>query len=335
MSRSDLALVFSSSSAAAAATLSRVVEEETEWFLKLVEFYAGLNNGTIRDSAGGHGLAPYLRIEKQREGGEGTKKKEKETIWGKGTRPTTRGNQSELEELTRASYGSVVGFTDSELDPENSLSGFLDHVPMSLRRWACYPMLLGRVKRNFKHLMLVDVKEMIVVGDPFTRVRNRGSESVLLWSSPEPDPGKRGRRSAAKPGREQKPADPGIIVGGSRGVRRVAAGALMGIVRVAVEHKGKGKNSVTESGIVNQLVRNPYFLKSVDVVVSPPPLVEVPRVALNSVVGTSRGSFVSNHSGLVRRGHNRNFDVDIVLLAEICSYQVYSSVYSDCAAAVQ
>ncbi|KAF3557239.1 hypothetical protein F2Q69_00014890, partial [Brassica cretica] len=56
-------------------------------------------------------------------------------------------NQTPLDELTHGS-----GFDFPELDQENSLSGFMDHVLITLRRWA-YPMLLGRLRRNFKHVM--------------------------------------------------------------------------------------------------------------------------------------------------------------------------------------
>ncbi|GAB2295546.1 hypothetical protein Dimus_029709 [Dionaea muscipula] len=343
LARSDLALVFSSAPSAAAG-LNRIAEEESESFLKLVQLYVE-SNGTVRDSVGGHGLTRYLRTEKQREAEgktESEHKREKETIWGKGTRPTLSATWRKLSksgEVTRTSYGSVVGFEASELDPENSLSGFLDDIPMGLRRWACYPMLLGRVKRNFKHLMLVDVKEMLVLGDPFARIRTRSSESVLLWSNPETDRGKRGTRSSVKPP-DAKPLNPGIIVGGSRGVRRLAAAMLTEIVRAAMEHNGKGKNrnknsSVAESGVVNQLVRNSHVLKNVHLVAPTETITEVSSLGrFNSVGQPSHGPLLASNYGVggVLQRARRNFDVDFVLTREICSSQFFSLVYNDCPA---
>ncbi|KAJ7942440.1 Transmembrane protein, partial [Quillaja saponaria] len=90
---------------------------------------------------------------------------EPETLWGKRNRSNYSDSdvgERETSDATRLTYGSVLSFDATELDPENSLAGFLEYVPMSLRRWACYPMLLGRVRRNFKHVMLVDVKNLMV-----------------------------------------------------------------------------------------------------------------------------------------------------------------------------
>src|SRR5581483_4724196 len=38
--------------------------------------------------------------------------------------------------------------------------------------YTCYPMILGRVRRNFKHVMLVDVNKVLLLGDPLGRVKN-------------------------------------------------------------------------------------------------------------------------------------------------------------------
>ncbi|MBA0804122.1 hypothetical protein Gohar_014273, partial [Gossypium harknessii] len=59
-----------------------------------------------------------------------------EPIWGKKGRGNYSSSNEDESESTRLIYGSVVGFDVNELDPENSLGGFLDYIPLSLRRWA-------------------------------------------------------------------------------------------------------------------------------------------------------------------------------------------------------
>ncbi|GAB4843864.1 hypothetical protein Ancab_013826 [Ancistrocladus abbreviatus] len=240
LAKSDLVLIFSNS--ISSSSLSSVVEEESESLLKLVQLYGGLNE-TVRDSGGNDGLSRYLRIEREEERDK-QNEKEKEAVWGKATRFTrsARSNSSHSDESERLSYGSVVGFQVSELDPENSLSGFLDRVPLSLRRWACYPMLLGRVRRNFKHIMLVDVKDLLVLKDPFVRIRNRNPKSLFLLSDSATEPDKRGKGNPSKTRdhHDPKPLNTGLIIGGDRGVRRFADAVLMEIVRDTVDHKELG-----------------------------------------------------------------------------------------------
>lgn len=308
LSRSDLVLVFDSPNSAF--RLGGVVKSECDSFVELVNLYRELNASS--SPGRGSGLTRYLR-----EVGED----EKEAIWGK-----KRNSNSSSTRLSRTSYGSVVGFESSELDPENSLSGFLGQVPMSLRRWACYPMLLGRVRRNYKHTALIDVRNSLILSDPFARVRNRSTESVLLW------PTESTRTNPA----ESTQLNPTVTLGGGRGVRRFAAVALTEIVRVAVERKGKGRNSVTESRLVTQLVHSGHLLKNVNLMISDE---SIPEASSLGRVDYSSGpslSGLSDYFAVVQRGQSAgsgSFDVDSVVRRETCSsHELFSTVYTDCLA---
>ncbi|GFP92218.1 hypothetical protein PHJA_001365900 [Phtheirospermum japonicum] len=287
-SKSDLLLIFPSKTP----KLNNLILQEHDSFFKLL-------TRTSFD------VTHFTKMgKKERESGE--------PIWGQKTRTNYSGPES-----NRLSYGSVVGFDVDELDSENSLSGFVDHVPMSLRRWACYPMLLGRVRRNFKHVMLVDVKDILLLGDPLGRVATSQSS-----------PSKHGKRNSDKTESTRKnPVHPGIVMGGSRGVRRLSNAMLTDIVRASIQHKKK-KNSVTESGIFNQLIGNDYALKNVNLIVSTESLPELSSLGGS---GSKSGShlFTRNY-GLIKRG-NSNLDVvNSMMMKHICSFPIDAAVYSDC-----
>ncbi|MCI08771.1 hypothetical protein A2U01_0029850, partial [Trifolium medium] len=173
-----------------------------------------------------------------------------EPLWGNKIRTQNKTTSNTTNSL---SYGSVLSFDATELDPENSLAGFLDRVPFSLRRWACYPMLLGRVRRNFKHVMLVDVKSVLILRDPFGRVKNRSPESVFLFN-------KHGKKISSN----QKVVLPAVVIGGARGVRRLSNAVMIEIVRAATQHRKK-RNSVSESSVLSQLASNEFLLRSKNV----------------------------------------------------------------------
>ncbi|KAI3471360.1 hypothetical protein Pfo_030724 [Paulownia fortunei] len=311
-SRSDLLFIFPSKTT----SFDDAILQENNSFLRLLAQY------TEKLSNNSHSTASFDVTQFTKLG-----KKEKESgepIWGR----RIRSNISEEGEAesTRPSYGSVVGFDVDELDPENSLSGFLDHVPMSLRRWACYPMLLGRVRRNFKHVMLVDIKEILLLGDPLGRVRNHSAESVLLKVMTQSTSGKHGKKNLEKTqSTRQKPVHPGIIMGGSRGVRRLSNAMLTDIVRASMQHKKK--NSVAESGLFNQLVGNDFVLNNVNFIVSTE---SVPELSSLSGSSSKSGShlFTRNYA-LIRRG-NSYLDANSVVMKHICSFPIDSTVYSDC-----
>lgn len=346
LSRSDLVLIYHSPSSAA--KLSSIVEEENESFLKLVCLYREMNNSTSRDPVSGR----YLKTGKEQDntkthGGkdEAKKKEEKESVWGKGSQKTINSTEHP-DELTQINYGSLVGFDASELDPENSLSGFLDHVPLNLRRWAVYPMLLGRVRRYFKHMMLVDIKDVIVLHDPLTRIRNQPQESLFLWTTESSSASKHDKKKSSggkmshHRDSHQKPLvfSSSVMVGGSRGVRRFANAVLNEIVHTTIERKGRNKNSVSESGLVNQLLHNGYVLKNVNLVEPGESIRDVSSISgLNSLdsagllLSSGNNGSESRIISVVERGHSNSSVVDSVIRRVICSSsELYSSVYKDC-----
>ncbi|XAR69467.1 hypothetical protein NMG60_11001056 [Bertholletia excelsa] len=298
--RSDLVFIFPTCSD----NFDPVIREENESFSKLIL------NSTMKSDA--------TRFVKS----GGNEKEWVEPIWGRKRIGSNYSEEGEAEP-TRVNYGSVVSFLVDELDPERSLAGFLDQVPMSFRRWACYPMLLGRVRKNFKHIMLVDAREMLVVGDSLGRVRTRSAESVLVWPDSSIIRGKHGKKSSGKTRSDsRKPATPAIIVGGARGIRRLSSAMLVEIVRATAEHKKK--SPVAESGLFNQLIDNEHLLKNVNVVVSAESITDSSSLTgLRSNRGPSLS--LSNYT-VVRRG-NGNVNTTLEL---ICLLEVDHSVYSDC-----
>ncbi|CDP14115.1 unnamed protein product [Coffea canephora] len=243
-SRADLLFIFPSKSA----SFDSAILEENDSFSQLVDHYKKLN------STQNLSLAQFVKSSKK-------DKQSGEPIWGRRIRSNFSGGNE--TESTRLSYGSVVSFDVDELDPENSLAGFLDHVPMSLRRWACYPMLLGRVRRNFKHIVLVDAKELLLTGDPLSRVRSASPESVYLSMVTQTVSTRHGKKNSEK---TQVSVNPAIIRGGARGVRRLSSAMLTEIARAAMQRKKK--NPVTEWGLFNRLVGNEFLLKNVNLIKS-------------------------------------------------------------------
>ncbi|XP_071687430.1 uncharacterized protein [Rutidosis leptorrhynchoides] len=283
-----------------------IIREENDVFLKVVEKYKQeLDNGSkVVDFLGS--FDPTLFVKPGSEPDKG------EPIWGRRAKGynSSFGN-GDLTELTRMNYGSVVGFGIGELDPENSLSGFMDHASMSLRRWASYPMILGRVRRKFKKIILVDVKEVVLLGDPFSRVKTHSPESIFLFS-------KSSRRSNKA---HRKVINPAVVFGGERGVRRLSAAILTEIVRSTTRQHQSKKNSITESGILSQLVGNDILQKSINFVVSTESIPELPS--------SHGGMEIANQTVLIRRG-NSNLDIGEVIMKHICSFSVDASVYTDC-----
>lgn len=287
-SRADLLFIFPSKSA----SFDSVILEENHSFSQLIDRYKKLN------STQGLSLTQFVKSSKK-------DKESGEPIWGRRIRSnSSEGNGTES---TRLSYGSVVGFDVDELDPEDSLAGFLDHVTMSLRRWACYPMLLGRVRRNFKHIMLVDAKELLLIGDPLSRVRSSSPESVQLSMLTQTISTRHGKKSSEK---TQVSVNPAIIRGGARGVRRLSNAMLTEIARATMQRKKK--NPVTESGLFNQLVGNQFLLKNVKLIQSTESIPELSSLTgSTSKLGSSSSSTAK--FTVVRRG-NSNFDVNSSVL---------------------
>ncbi|OIS99288.1 PREDICTED: uncharacterized protein LOC109230957 [Nicotiana attenuata] len=301
-SKSDILLIFRYKSS----SFDNAIVEENNSFLKLIHGYCkekDIYTSTTFDPT-------QFVISSKKENSSG------EPIWGRKIRSSNEENRNNGTESTRLSYGSIVSFDVDELDPENSLSGFLDHVPLNLRRWACYPMLLGRIRRNYKHIMLVDVKEYLVLGDPLSQLKNRSPETVMLTTI-----------AHKKKNSEKKLVDSGIVFGGARGIRRLSNAMVTEIARVAIQHKKK--NSVSESGLFNQLVGNEFMLKNVNLINSGESIHELSSLTgLNSKSGFNSLSIVSKFP-IVRRG-NSNLDINSVFKKYLCSSPLDSIAYSDC-----
>ncbi|XP_010523837.1 PREDICTED: uncharacterized protein LOC104802092 [Tarenaya hassleriana] len=309
-SRCDVVFVFSS--APSASSFGRVIQEENDSFLRLVDVHRNTNSTNRVDWAWGFDVTRFVKNH--------GKKETSEPIWGKKGAGHRIGNESSLNETdTRVlSHGSVVGFDVGELDPENSLSGFVDRVPMSLRRWACYPMLLGRIRHNFKHVMLVDAKSSLFLGDPLTRVRNRSPESVFIFA----------KQSKKNTDRTQPNSvvNPAILMGGARGIRRLSSAMLTEIVRTTLQHKKK--NSVSETAVLSQLVGNVHIAKNFQVVTSNESVPEASSVA-ELRRRSSAAPPVKRHD-VIQRGNGNHADVNAVIMKHICSCELDSSVYMYC-----
>lgn len=306
-SKSDLLFVFNSISTID--SFDDLIREENDLFLKLVHRYKSeLGNGSkVVDFPASFDATRFVKSGKEADKGE--------PIWGRRIKANNSSfsNGDNGTELTRLSYGSVVGFGIGELDPENSLSGFLDHVPMNLRRWASYPMILGRVRRKFKHIMLVDVKELLLLGDPLARVKNHTPESIFLSSTPPPKHTRKNNKH------HRKSINPALIIGGERGVRRLSAAMLTEIVRSTTRQHHNKKNLVTESTLLSQLAANEFLQRSIRFVTSTESIPEP-----SSLTGVA----LANQT-VVRRG-NSNLDIGAVITKHICSFSIDSSVYTDC-----
>ncbi|KOM38765.1 hypothetical protein LR48_Vigan03g214700 [Vigna angularis] len=288
---SDVVFLFPSPSSSSKFT--PIISQENHAFSTLLHLHARLNSTRLRQLPKSSFHPNRFRQHQQQQ---------KEPLWG----PKTKTN------LTASSlgYGSVLSFHASELDPENSLAGFLDRVPLSLRRWACYPMLLGRVRRTFKHVILADVKTLLILKDPFARLKTPGPNSVLVFSKQE----KHGKKT-------QRVVLSSVIIGGARGVRRLSGAMAVEIVRAATQHR-KRKNPVTEYAILSQLVGGSGFVlknKNVDLVASSETIPEAG--------GSSPTSFWD--FAMVQRGVS-NYDLNYVIRRQMCSSVLDSSVYRDC-----
>ncbi|XP_022743484.1 uncharacterized protein LOC111294446 [Durio zibethinus] len=306
-SKADTVFLFGSSSSSS--RFSFVIQEENESFLKLIQHYKESNNKGFRDSVFSFDSTQFWKSGKNDVG---------EPIWGKKGRGNYINSTEAGDESTRLTYGSIVGFDVNELDPENSLAGFLDYVPMSLRRWACYPMLLGRVRRNFKHIMLLDVKNSMLLSDPLGRVRNRSPESVYLLTK-ESSSGKHSKKNSEKT-QSHCQVNSAILMGGARGIRRLANAMLTEIVRATMQHRKK--KSISESAILSQLVGNGYILKNVNLIKSTESIQEA-----SSLKGWNTNS--SADYSIIQHG-NSNHDLNSIIMKLICSNEADSSVYRDC-----
>lgn len=314
--RADVVFIFASASLSS--RFVPIVHQENDSFLSLIDRYARTNltrRNNHEQSRNCFDVTKFLKVdEKGTEMGE--------PLWGKRirsnlTNPETKKNESEGD-VTLLSYGSVLSFDPTELDPENSLAGFLDHVPLSLRRWACYPMLLGRVKRVFKNIMLVDVKNLIVVNDALARVRNRSPEPIFVYSNAEGSLSSKESESNSERTQSGLGVNSGIIMGGARGIRRLSKAMLIEIVRAAMQQQKKEKWGL-ESAILSEVVGKQFMLKNVNLITT-----TESGPGLGSATATSLWDYV-----IIQRGTNDG-DLNDFVKKQICSCGLDSFVYGDC-----
>ncbi|KAK8496964.1 hypothetical protein V6N12_018853 [Hibiscus sabdariffa] len=110
-------------------------------------------------------------------------------------------------------------------------------------------------------------------------------------------------------------------MGGARGIRRLSNAMLTEIVRGTMQHRKK--SSISESGVLSQLVGNGHILKNVNLIKSTESIQEA-----SSLMGLSPNS-ASDYS-IIQRGNNNNHDLNSVIMKLICLIEVESSAYRDC-----
>ncbi|KAK9065756.1 hypothetical protein SSX86_015157 [Deinandra increscens subsp. villosa] len=321
LSKSDLVFIFPSVTTPESS--DDVIRRENQLFLTLIRRYKSqLSNGdnggnvTVTDFPASFDVSQFVKPKESNRG---------EAIWGRKVKNGSDSSNSSNDgggELTRLSYGSVVGFGVGELDPENALSGFLDHVPISLRRWASYPMLLGRLRRSFKHVMLVDAKEvlqLLPLGDPLTRVRTSNPESVTLFLTKL-----NGRKNKTTDKRPPGSVNPVVIVGGLRGMRRLSAAMLTEIVRATThKRKTKTKTPATESALLSRLAGSESVQKNMNMIIE----IHLVGSAESVPEASSLGGVAIAKNRVVRRG---NSNIDTELTKRICSFAIEASIYTEC-----
>lgn len=149
-------------------------------------------------------------------------------------------------------YGAFVGFDVQELDPNDALSGFLQAPSMGLRRWNCYHMLLGMVRHRFRHVLVTEVTGVVILADALlATVKKKDASQLHLFATSESwseNATTNGTSMEAVYGsgiwnslddeeKRKKVISTGVILGGVRPVRSVAAAMATEIVRVALLRK--------------------------------------------------------------------------------------------------
>lgn len=255
-----------------ATNFTAVIREEEEYFQKLLAkaHSKGSHAGARKPMAIADGrihnpkLSPfnsvaYTHAPSVTEFGKGP------SVWAK-HRNDTKGTNSEEEEEAALHYGAVVGFDVQELDPDEALSGFLDSPSIHVRRWICYQILLGMVRHRYRHVMLTEVTGVVILNDILASLKKKDSSLHLYytgqrWSDVESmdmesvSPVSNLDRNATsvmesvygssfwnaldEEDKSSKVISTGIILGGIRPVRSLAAAMATEIVRVAMLRKSR------------------------------------------------------------------------------------------------
>ncbi|RYR51810.1 hypothetical protein Ahy_A06g026784 isoform B [Arachis hypogaea] len=125
----------------------------------------------------------------------------------------------------------------------------------------------------------------------------------------------------------QRPVNPAVVMGGARGVRRLANAVVVEIVRAAMQQR-KRKNSVSESAILSQLTGGNEFMLKAKGVELMEPSESIPDASQLS--GRNSSASLSDYA-IIQRGTTSNHDlISSVIKKQICSSVVDSSVYRDC-----
>lgn len=293
--------------------------------------------------------------------------KANEPLWG-----SHNGNQSTESEVMyfEPVWGSIVGFDVSELNPDDALIGFLDQPPIQLRRWACYQMLLGKVRHKFKHVLLTEVKGVLVLGDAMAVVRKKNglyltvqdrtwSDLMLengTWSDPIPENGKdiglnsKGSNGVRMQGifesvygnqlwtsldkreKEMKLVNSGVILGGIQPVRRLANAMMTEIVRVALQRKSR--NPFPDSVLLTYLIQKSYVLGKK--VMENVHTVENSDSIVHSLEQTKQKDLFFRKKAspyIILQGYVNlvgRANITAMLLDDICSSQADAVAYEDC-----
>jgi hypothetical protein len=256
-----------------------------------------------------------------------------------------------------------VGFDVAELNPDDALIGFLDQPPIQLRRWACYQMLLGKVRHKFKHVLLTEVKGVLVFGDAMAVVRKKNGLYLTVrdrtWSDPMPENdtdivqsglnikesngvrmqgifervyGHQLWTSLDKREKETKLVNSGVILGGIQPVRRLANAMMTEIVRVALERKSR--NPFPDSVLLTYLLQKSYVLGKK--VMEHVHIVENSDSIVHSLEQSKQKDLFFRKKSCpytILQGYE-NFDVrsniTAMLLDDICSSPADAVAYGDC-----
>jgi len=150
-------------------------------------------------------------------------------------------------------------------------------------------MLLGKVRHKFKHVLLTEVKGVLVFGDAMAVVRKKNGLYLTVqdrtWSDPMPENetdvvesglnikesngvrmegifervyGHQLWTSLDRRETEMKLVNSGVIVGGIQPIRRLANAMMTEIVRVALERKSR--TPFPDSVLLTYLIQKSYVL---------------------------------------------------------------------------
>lgn len=269
MARADLVVLFPSTPPD---SYVHVLQEENGFFRQLVShrLAAELKLSSLKNnhSSSGRGLSAF-NFGAYRKAAEESQKPSK-SLWG--SSPKTGASLAsevafpagESDGILSAavSWGSIVGFEAAELNPEDALRGFIDGAGIQMRRWACYEMLLGKVRHRFRHVLAVGVEATLVLGDALAAARVRKAPYLLVALQEE---GRR-RRQRAGPEFDEKRrravAVSAAFAGSMKRMRELSAAMSVEIVRMALQRRTRGAfhDSAALSRLVHAAEKDEEFL---------------------------------------------------------------------------